>query len=63
MITMNKLLIIFTKVMKIWNFKINKDEAYSAIDRAFSKYDLDKSDTLEIKDLLLELWEVYKEKK
>lgn len=60
---MNKLLTIFTKVMKIWNFKLTKEEIYSAIDKAFDKYDKDKSLTLEIKDLFLELWEVYKEKK
>lgn len=60
---MNKLITIFTKVIKLWNFKLTKEEIYLAIDKAFEKYDKDKSLTLEIKDLLLELWEVYKEKK
>ena len=60
---MNKLMTIFTKVMKIWNFKLTKEEIYLAVDKAFDKYDKDKSGTLQVKDLLMEIWEIYKEKK
>ena len=60
---MNKLMTIFTKVMKIWNFKLTNEEIYLAVDKAFDKYDKDKSGTLQVKDLLMEIWEIYKEKK
>ena len=60
---MEKLIAIFTKVMKIWNFKLTREDIAKAVDEGFAKYDKDKSGTLELKDLIMEIWEIYKAKK
>lgn len=60
---MEKLITFITKVRKIWDFALSEDEIVEAVKKAFAKYDKDKSGTLQVKDLLMEIWEVYKEKK
>ena len=60
---MEKLITFITKVRKIWDFDLTREELDSVVDKAFTKYDKDKSNSLQVKDLLMEIWEVYKEKK
>ncbi len=60
---MNKLITFVTKVRKIWDLDLTREEADSVVDKAFAKYDKDKSNSLQVKDLLMEIWEVYKAKK
>lgn len=60
---MNKLITFITKVRKIWDFALTEEEIVGAVKKAFAKYDKDKSNSLQVKDLLMEIWEIYKEKK
>ena len=60
---MEKLITFITKVRKIWDFALSTAEILEATTKAFDKYDKDKSGTLQVKDLLMEIWEIYKEKK
>jgi hypothetical protein len=60
---MEKLIMFITKVRKIWNFALTKEEIIEAVIKAFDKYDKDKSNSLQVKDLLMEVWEVYQTKK
>jgi Ca2+-binding EF-hand superfamily protein len=60
---MEKLITFITKIRKIWNFALTKEEIVEATVKAFEKYDKDKSGTLQVKDLLMEIWEVYQTKK
>ena len=60
---MEKLITFITKVRKIWDFDLTREELDSVVDKAFTKYDKDKSNSLQVKDLLMEIWEIYKEKK
>lgn len=60
---MNKLITFITKIRKIWDLDLTREEADSVVDKAFEKYDKDKSNSLQVKDLLMEIWEVYKTKK
>ena len=60
---MEKLITFITKVRKIWDFDLTREELDSIVDKAFTKYDKDKSNSLQVKDLLMEIWEIYKEKK
>lgn len=60
---MEKLITFITKVRKIWDLDLTREEADSVVDKAFEKYDKDKSNSLQVKDLLMEIWEIYKEKK
>ena len=60
---MEKLITFITKVRKIWDFDLTREELDSVVDKAFTKYDKDKSGTLQVKDLLMEIWEVYKTNK
>jgi Ca2+-binding EF-hand superfamily protein len=60
---MEKLITFITKVRKIWDFALTEEEIVEAVKKAFDKYDKDNSGTLQVKDLLMEIWEVYKAKK
>ena len=60
---MEKLITFITKVRKIWDFALTEEEIIEAVKKAFDKYDKDNSGTLQVKDLLMEIWEVYKDKK
>ncbi len=60
---MEKLITFITKVRKIWDFALTEEEIVEAVKKAFAKYDKDKSNSLQVKDLLMEIWEVYKAKK
>ncbi len=60
---MEKLITFITKVRKIWDFTLTEEEIVEAVKKAFAKYDKDKSGTLQVKNLLMEIWEVYKAKK
>ena len=63
MIDMNKFITLFTKIAKIYSFKVTKGELYALVDKAFNKLDSDTDQELEIKDLLIDAYELYKSKK
>jgi len=53
---MEKLITFITKVRKIWDFALTEEEIVEAVKKAFDKYDKDNSGTLQVKDLLMEIW-------
>lgn len=60
---MNKIITIFKTIYKVWEYKITEEEIDLIIAKEFDKLDKDKSQYLDVKDIVLAIYNYYKSKK
>ena len=53
----------FKTIYKVWEYKISKEEIDLIVAKEFDKLDKDKSQYLDVKDIVLAIYEYYKSKK
>ena len=60
---MNKIITIFKTIYKIWEYKITEDEINVIVAKEFTKLNKNGDKYLDVKDIVLAIYNYYKSKK
>ena len=63
MINTNKIITIFKTIYKIWEYKITEDEINVIAAKEFTKLNKNGDKYLDVKDIVLAIYDYYKSKK